>query len=61
MKKKKKKNYFLSDILVDFFLSNFVGKEYCSFCFVYLFLLGKKFCLFWVVGVFVCVVILGLL
>lgn len=58
--KEKKKNYLLSDILVDSSLRNPVGKEYCSSCSVYLFLSGKKPRLPWAVGVFVCVAIPGL-
>lgn len=60
MKKKKKKNYLLSDILVYSSLRNLVGKEYCSSCSVYMFLLGKKPRLPWGVGVFVYVAIPGL-
>lgn len=50
--KEKKKNYLLSDILVDSSLRNPVGKEYCSSCSVYMFLSRKKPRLSWGVGVF---------
>lgn len=58
--KKNKKNYLSSNILVDSSQRNPVGKEYCSSRAVYMFLSGKKPCLPWGVGVFVCVAIPGL-
>lgn len=52
-----KKDYLLSDILVDSSLRSPVGKEHCSSRAVYMFLSGTKP---WTVGVFVCVAIPGL-
>ena len=60
MKKKKKKNYLLSDILVSSSLRNLAGKEYCSPCSVSMSLSGQEPRLPWGVGAFVCVAIPGL-